>query len=251
MEDGSAATAPARGQAGGKAPRRRGDTGAPRRRRDPEASRAAILEAAREVFTERGYGRATIREIARRAGVTHGLVMRHFGSKERLLVQALPGPRAIARVVPGDVETLPERLAAAFMAESEAGGGVHAGIALIRSAASGEEAALPLYAALEQEITDGFRAVLGPGAEVYAGLLGALVIGVLFGRYVAPAGVLAELPADELASYLVPVIRAMLNRALAESPGNAVPGNAVPASAVPGNAAAPATGSPNHGEPGE
>jgi AcrR family transcriptional regulator len=192
---------------------------APRRRRDPEASRAAILEAAREVFTERGYGRATIREIARRAGVTHGLVMRHFGSKERLLVQALPGPRAIARVVPGDLDTLPERLAAAFLAESEAAGGVHAGIALIRSAASGEEAAMPLYAALEREITDGFREVLGPGAEVYAGLLGALVIGVLFGRYVAPAGVLAELSADELASYLVPVIRAMLNRALAESAG--------------------------------
>src|SRR5215472_5696881 len=84
----------------------------PRRRRDPDASRAAILAAAREVFTERGYARATIREIARRAGVTHGLVMRHFGSKERLLLLALPGPRAIAGVVPGDLDTLPERVTA-------------------------------------------------------------------------------------------------------------------------------------------
>jgi hypothetical protein len=78
----------------------------PRRRRDPEASRAAILEAAREVFAERGYARATIREIARRAGVTHGLVMRHFGSKEQLLIEALPGPRAAAEGVPGDLTTL-------------------------------------------------------------------------------------------------------------------------------------------------
>ncbi len=62
----------------------------------------AILEAAREVFTERGYARATIREIARRAGVTHGLVMRHFGTKEQLLIEALPGPRVAAGVVPGD-----------------------------------------------------------------------------------------------------------------------------------------------------
>src|SRR6201996_3802803 len=91
----------------------------PRRRRDPVASRAAILAAAREVLAERGYARATIREIARRAGVTHGLVMRHFGSKEQLLVAALPGPRAAARALPGDLATLPERLAEAFVAETE------------------------------------------------------------------------------------------------------------------------------------
>src|SRR5580704_11674648 len=103
-----------------------------RHRRNPEASRAAILEAAREVFSERGYARATIREIARRAGVTHGLVMRHFGTKEQLLVEALPGPRAAAQVVPGDLATLPERVAAAFVAEAEAAGdGEHAMVTLI------------------------------------------------------------------------------------------------------------------------
>jgi hypothetical protein len=123
---------------------RRVDLGLPncpprRRRRDPEASRAAMIEAARAVFTERGYARATIREIARRAGVTHGLVMRHFGSKERLLIEALPGPRAAASAVPGELATLPERVAATFVAETEsAGGGEHAVVALIRSAASGK-----------------------------------------------------------------------------------------------------------------
>src|SRR5579875_2572479 len=105
---------------------------APRARRDPEGRRAAILQAARQALAEQGYARTTIREIARRAGVTHGLVMRHFGSKERLLLLALPGPRAIARVAPGDLDTLPERIAAAFMAETAAAGsGAHAGIALI------------------------------------------------------------------------------------------------------------------------
>ena len=238
MESGSAAPAPAC----------RDDPEAPRRRRDPEASRAAILAAAREVFTERGYARATIREIARRAGVTHGLVMRHFGSKERLLLQAMPGPRVIASVVPGDLATLPERLAAAFIAESEgASRGAHAGIALIRSAASGEEAAMPLYAALEQEITDSFRAVLGPGAEVYAGLFGALVIGVLFGRYVAPAGVLAELSPDELEGYLVPVIRALLVTALAQAPGNAPQPAGPPPEARPSLSTNPARGVGNGG----
>ncbi len=197
---------------------------APRRRRDPEASQAAILEAAREVFTERGYARATIREIARRAGVTHGLVMRHFGSKEQLLLKALPGPRAIAGAVPGDVGTLAERVAAAFVAETEAAGsGEHAGVALIRSAASGEQVAMPLYAALQQEVVTAFRQVLGPGSEVYAGLLGALFIGVLFGRYVARAGILAELTPEELERYLVPAIRALL--APATGPGSGADGS--------------------------
>ena len=187
-----------------------------KRRRDPEASRAAILDAAREVFAERGYARATIREIARRAGVTHGLVMRHFGSKEQLLIEALPGPRAAADVVPGDLDTLPERVATAFVAGTEsAGRGEHAVVALIRSAASDEQVAVPLYAAVEREITATFREVLGPGSEVYAGLVGSLFIGVTFARHVARTGVLAQLTPEELTQYLVPAIRALLAPAIA------------------------------------
>lgn len=188
----------------------------PKRRRDPEASRAAILEAASAVFNERGYARATIREIARRAGVTHGLVMRHFGSKEQLLIAALPGPRAVAEVTPGDLDTLPERIAAAFVTQTEpaADGATTFAVALIRSAASGDEAALPLYAAAEREVTTALRAALGPGTEVYANLLSSLAIGVAFTRHVARTGALAELPAEELAGYLAPAIRALLAPAI-------------------------------------
>jgi len=189
---------------------------APRRhRRNLEASRAAILDAAREVFTERGYARATIREIARRAGVTHGLVMRHFGTKEQLLIAALPGPRVAAGVLPGDLGTLPERVAAVFVAETESAGGEHALVALIRSAASGDAVAMPLYAAMEREITSAFREVLGQGTEPYADLLGSLLIGVTFARHVARTGALAELTGEELTGYLVPAIRALLAPAIA------------------------------------
>jgi AcrR family transcriptional regulator len=188
-----------------------------KRRRDPKASRAAILEAAREVFNERGYAGATIREIARRADVTHGLVMRHFGTKEQLLVQALPGPRVAAEVAPGDLDTLPERIAAAIVAETEPAGDGQTTfvVTLIRSAASGEDAAMPLYAAAEHEVTAAFRRVLGPGTEVYANLLTSLVIGVTFARHVARTGALAELTRDELVGYLVPAIRALLAPAVA------------------------------------
>jgi DNA-binding transcriptional regulator YbjK len=72
---------------------------------------AAILAAARSVLAERGYERATIREIARRAGVTHGLVVMHFATKEQLFLQAVPGTRDLEVHVRGDRAGLAERVA--------------------------------------------------------------------------------------------------------------------------------------------
>jgi TetR/AcrR family transcriptional regulator, repressor for neighboring sulfatase len=46
---------------------------------------AAILEAAADLFAERGPAATSIREVAKRAGVNHGLIHRHFGSKEQLV----------------------------------------------------------------------------------------------------------------------------------------------------------------------
>jgi AcrR family transcriptional regulator len=182
----------------------------PRRRRDPQASRAAILEAAREVFAERGYARATIREIASRAGVTHGLVMRHFGSKEQLLISALPGTQHIPEIVAGDPATLPQRIAASFVEQIESSGD-HALIALIRSAAAGDEAPMRLYHALERSAAESYRQIFsGPDADVYVDLLASLLIGVTFSRYVAATGRLAEMSAEELIAYLTAAITALL-----------------------------------------
>ncbi|BBZ10302.1 HTH-type transcriptional repressor [Mycobacterium branderi] len=46
---------------------------------------AAILNAASDLFAERGPAATSIRDIAARSKVNHGLVFRHFGSKERLV----------------------------------------------------------------------------------------------------------------------------------------------------------------------
>lgn len=45
----------------------------------------AVLRAAAELFADKGPDGTSIREIAARAGVNHGLVHRHFGSKRELL----------------------------------------------------------------------------------------------------------------------------------------------------------------------
>jgi AcrR family transcriptional regulator len=56
----------------------------------PAASpRESLLEAAVELFAERGPASVSIRDIARHAGVNHGLIHRHFGSKDDLLAEAI------------------------------------------------------------------------------------------------------------------------------------------------------------------
>ncbi|HUH71271.1 MAG TPA: helix-turn-helix domain-containing protein [Mycobacterium sp.] len=46
---------------------------------------AAILESATDLFAERGPAATSIRDIAARSKVNHGLVFRHFGTKEQLV----------------------------------------------------------------------------------------------------------------------------------------------------------------------
>lgn len=44
-----------------------------------------MLEAAADLFAERGPAATSIRDIAARSKVNHGLVFRHFGAKEQLV----------------------------------------------------------------------------------------------------------------------------------------------------------------------
>ena len=46
---------------------------------------AAVLEAASDLFAEKGPAATSIREVATRSKVNHGLVFRHFGTKDSLV----------------------------------------------------------------------------------------------------------------------------------------------------------------------
>lgn len=107
--------------------------GAPPEPLTVRSARDAILAAAVELFTARGPASVSVRDIARHAGVNHGLIHRHFGSKHALLAEAIevgtrsllpgalapegfdidtvvhgvhhdaPAPRTIARVLVDDI----------------------------------------------------------------------------------------------------------------------------------------------------
>jgi len=60
-----------------------------RRRLSPAQRRSMIVIAAMEVFAERGYERASMSEIARRAGITAAVIYDYFSSKAVLQVELL------------------------------------------------------------------------------------------------------------------------------------------------------------------
>jgi len=60
-----------------------------RREREKEERRRSILRAAREVFFESGFHRATVDDVAERAGVSKGTVYLYFESKETILALLL------------------------------------------------------------------------------------------------------------------------------------------------------------------
>ena len=61
----------------------------PNRPRGREEVREALLDAATELFAARGSAAVSVRDIAKRVRVNHGLVHRHFGSKETLKLQVM------------------------------------------------------------------------------------------------------------------------------------------------------------------
>jgi AcrR family transcriptional regulator len=88
--------------------------GTGKRRRGPNAStparRAQIVRAALESFAQHGFERASLRDIAARAHVTHAALLRHFAGKDELLLAAL-----------AQREEDEERLAARILGSSIAG----------------------------------------------------------------------------------------------------------------------------------
>ncbi|NJP32344.1 TetR/AcrR family transcriptional regulator [Micromonospora thermarum] len=104
-------------------------------------TRAAILEAARAAFAERGFDAASIRSIAAAAQVDPALVHHYFGSKDQLFLAAMEAPvdprEVLPKVLTGDRERVGERLVRTFLGVWDSPAGA-AGLALLRSAVSNE-----------------------------------------------------------------------------------------------------------------
>jgi AcrR family transcriptional regulator len=89
--------------------------------------RATLVDAASELFAERGYHHASLDELAARVGVTKPIVYRHFASKKALYLELLAVHRddllsalAAEMTAPGPLGERVPRVADAWFAHVEA-----------------------------------------------------------------------------------------------------------------------------------
>src|SRR5215218_8766140 len=163
------------------------------RRPGVSGTREAILDAARRAFAERGYQRATIRDVARLAGVDPALVHHYFGTKQELFVAAVRLP----------VNPV-EQLTAVLAAQSPL-------LALIRSAVTDEQAAALLREFITEEVLGPIAGRLGsPDARLRATLVGSQLIGLAMARYIIRVEPLASTPSAEVAAAVGPTVQRYL-----------------------------------------
>jgi AcrR family transcriptional regulator len=178
-------------------------------------TRAALLDAAREVFIEHGFEGATMRAVAARADVDAAMVNHWFGSKEGLFAEAvidvpfdLDG--LVGRLLDGDVGGLGQRIVRTFLANCDAaGGGVFA--ALLRSGASHAQANHHLQDFMIRNIlAPVLRAVGADQPEFRAMLVATQVVGIAIVRYVARFDQFAAADVDRIVTAVAPTVQRYL-----------------------------------------
>ncbi|MFB7800642.1 TetR family transcriptional regulator [Isoptericola sp. NPDC056134] len=191
--------------------------GAARRGRRPagQDTREVVLAGARDEFLERGYEAASVRSVARRAGVDPGTVRHWFGDKTRLFTASLGladvDPATLVRAAAqGPVDGLGERLVRAVVELWDADGG--ATVRLVIPAVMtdpGLRGLLPQFLGAE---------ILGPivrrldvaDARLRTALVASQVAGVLMTRFLVPIDPLATLPPARVAALVGPTVQRYL-----------------------------------------
>ncbi|MFE4450661.1 TetR/AcrR family transcriptional regulator [Streptomyces sp. NPDC056796] len=193
----------------------------PARRRDGAATREAILAAAVVEFTEHGYARAGVRQIAERAGVTAMMINRYFGSKERLFAQAVDRAFEPPTVVGDEGRGLSQALAHTLAERTAPGADRLDPFLLLLRSVQDPEAVEALRAGIEAHVGARLAGLLeGPEAEVRAQLGLALVAGTWLLRTVVGTSALAEADNEGLADLLA----GMLGPVTGEAEDGAAPG---------------------------
>ncbi|TXS43723.1 TetR/AcrR family transcriptional regulator [Streptomyces sp. OR43] len=179
---------------------------------DPEGNRHAVLEAARRLFGAHGYRGVGVRAIAAEAGVTPGLVMAYFGTKDGLFREAVAGGTGVT----GDVlsamsagaDKVPAALARAYLGRWDSLPADDPWPALIRSALSHPPSAELLRTILEKQVGEPLARLLGDsaGADVRAALIRSVLFGVIMERYLFAHEPAASVPAEEFAPALTDVL---------------------------------------------
>ena len=179
-----------------------------RRRR----TEGGILDAARALFAETGYERATIRAVAGAAGVDPALVMQYFGSKEGLFAAAATWSDDSQTVLSASREQVPAAALHDMIEKFEGSGDREAAVALMRNCLTHPEASRIMRDEVMCDRATAIAAAIGGDeAELRAGLVGACMIGLGMARYVLELPGLSTASREDVARLMEPALRALVD----------------------------------------
>ncbi|HET6743214.1 MAG TPA: TetR family transcriptional regulator [Kribbella sp.] len=168
-----------------------------------DRTRAAILAAARERFGADGYERATIRAIAADAAIDPAMVMRYYGSKERLFAAAAEFDIRLPDFGNIPLESLGEVLVRHFLARWEADDSLRV---LLRTAVTNEVAVQRMREIFAAQLEPTLRRHAVDSPEVRAGLVSTQMLGFALWRYILELPPIVTMPADEVVYWLGPTM---------------------------------------------
>ncbi|MFD5176235.1 TetR family transcriptional regulator [Nocardia sp. NPDC058379] len=191
------------------------DQETPARRSD--ATRAAILAAARARFAADGYAKATIRAIAADAAIDPSMVMRYFGSKDGLFAAAAQIDLDLPDLGAADPDTMGELLIRRFLTIWEDNDNTVL-LILLRSSITDDAVAARFREVFAQQV---LPAVLRFGTPADAPRRAALIVTQLLGlalcRYVLRIPPVVDLTPHQITTDIAPT----LQRYLTSEPGSA------------------------------
>lgn len=182
----------------------------PGRRPGSADTRGEILAAARRVFAEKGFDKATVRGIAREAQVDPALVHHYFDTKEGMFAAAMRLPITPDEVIPtlteGPREEIGERLVRMLLKVTAEPETREPMMALIRSALTNERAATMFREFITNALLFQVADSLGvPHLRIEAAF--GQMYGVIMVRYVIKLEPLASADPEELVELLAPTIQ--------------------------------------------
>jgi AcrR family transcriptional regulator len=184
----------------------------------PDA-RQSVLEAARELFAERGFERTTMRAVGTRAGVDPALIYHYFGDKDGLLAAVIEPPVDLAAVLAGiddDLDRAGEEIIRRIVSLWDKHPDIRDRmLAMLRTALSHDHAA----GLLRDMISSWLLRALGDAMaddqrELRAALVGSQAAGLMLARYLLKVPGAAAATPEELARAVGPSVQRYLRGSL-------------------------------------
>ena len=166
-----------------------------------------ILAAARQLFAESGFERATIRAIAADANIDPSMVMRYFGNKAQLFAAAADFDLQMPDLSDIDREQLGARLVAHFLDRWEHD---EALVVLLRSSTTNDEAAQRMRQIFSSQLRPVIARINPTDAPRRAGLIATQVLGLALCRYVLRLPPVVAMSRDDVVAALGPTVQRYL-----------------------------------------